>query len=402
MMINTDIKDNSLSIYLHIPFCQTKCPYCDFNTYASIESLIPNYIKALNSEIQFWGTSLNNPTLHTIFFGGGTPSYLPERHIESILNQIYKFFKINKSPEITMECNPNDIYKEKLSQLLTMGVNRLSIGVQSLDNKLLTTLGRRHSSEEALSALSMARETGFNNISLDFMYGLPTQTLLQWETTLNQIISVNPDHLSLYCLTLESGTPMEKSVALGNTPSPDQDLAADMYIMANSILAPTTYDQYEISNWSKPGFNSVHNLTYWRNTSYIGMGPGGHSYIDNKRFNNIKSPREYIKKMSQPDEFINYDKLTTSEIIYKMATTENIEAIDSKLEMSETMMLGLRLSEGINEKSFNNRFGVSVYDTYKDTIDEAIQLGLMINEGGTFKLTNKGNLFSNEVFLKFF
>ena len=132
------------------------------------------------------------------------------------------------------------------------------------------------------------------------------------------------------------------------------------------------------------------------------MGPGGHSYIDNKRFNNIKSPREYIKKMSQPNEFINYDKLTTSEIIYKMATTENIEAIDSKLEMSETMMLGLRLSEGINEKSFNNRFGVSVYDTYKDTIDEAIQLGLMVNEGGTFKLTNKGNLFSNEVFLKFF
>ena len=402
MMINPKIQDDSLSIYIHIPFCQTKCPYCDFNTYSGIESLIPDYVKAINAEIHYWGDSLNNLSVKTIFFGGGTPSYLPEGHLESILNQAYKFFQIDGTPEITIECNPNDIDATKLSYLRKIGINRLSFGVQSLDDNLLTILGRRHSSEEALIAVSEARETGFKNISLDFMYGLPCQTLSQWEDTLNQAIEINPDHLSLYCLTLEPGTPMKQSVESGNTPSPDQDLAADMYTMANKILEDTIYDQYEISNWSKPGLKSIHNLTYWINQQYIGMGPGGHSYLHKTRFNNINSPRQYIKRLNNVDPNKNYNKHLPSETINTMPTVENIEYIESKLEMAETIMLGLRLSEGISEESFNQRFGISIHDVFKDSINEVIDLGLMINKNGTLKLTDKGNLFSNEVFLKFF
>ena len=402
MMINPKIQDDSLSIYIHIPFCQTKCPYCDFNTYSGIESLIPDYVKAINAEIHYWGDSLNNLSVKTIFFGGGTPSYLPEGHLESILNQAYKFFQIDGTPEITIECNPNDIDATKLSYLRKIGICRLCFGVQSLDDNLLTILGRRHSSEEALIAVSEARETGFKNISLDFMYGLPCQTLSQWEDTLNQAIEINPDHLSLYCLTLEPGTPMKQSVESGNTPSPDQDLAADMYTMANKILEDTIYDQYEISNWSKPGLKSIHNLTYWRNQQYIGMGPGGHSYLHKTRFNNINSPRQYIKRLNNVDPNKNYNKHLPSETINTMPTVENIEYIESKLEMAETIMLGLRLSEGISEESFNQRFGISIHDVFKDSINEVIDLGLMINKNGTLKLTDKGNLFSNEVFLKFF
>ena len=402
MMINPKIQDNALSIYIHIPFCQTKCPYCDFNTYSGIESLIPDYVKAINSEINYWGNSINNLSISTIFFGGGTPSYLPEGHLESILNQVYKFFQIESTPEITIECNPNDINTEKLSYLRKIGVNRLSFGIQSLDNNLLTILGRRHSSEEALIAFSKARESGFNNISLDFMYGLPSQTMSQWEDTLNQAIEINPDHLSLYCLTLEPGTPMENSVNSGHTPLPDQDLAADMYLMATKILANTIYDQYEISNWSKPGLNSIHNLTYWKNQQYIGMGPGGHSHIHNRRFNNIKSPRQYIKRLSSIDPDNHHQECLSSQTIHNMPTVENIEHIESKLAMAETLMLGLRLSEGISEESFNQRFEVSVHDAFKDPIAEAIGLDLMTNQDGILKLTDKGNLFSNEVFVKFF
>ncbi|MQF99167.1 MAG: radical SAM family heme chaperone HemW [SAR202 cluster bacterium] len=402
MMINPEIQDDSLSIYIHIPFCQTKCPYCDFNTYSGIESLIPDYVKAINSEIHYWGDSLNDLSVRTIFFGGGTPSYLPEGHLESILNQVYKFFQIESAPEITIECNPNDIDTDKLTYLRKTGINRLSFGVQSLDDNLLTILGRRHSSEDALTAFAKAREAGFNNISLDFMYGLPRQTLTQWEDTLNQAIEINPDHLSLYCLTLEPGTPMKKSIDSANIPSPDQDLAADMYTTANKILENTVYDQYEISNWSKPGLNSLHNLTYWRNKQYIGMGPGGHSYVHKTRFNNINSPRQYIKRLNHIDPNKNYNKRLPSQTINTMPTVENIEYIESKLEMSETIMLGLRLSEGISEESFNHRFGLSIHEVFKESIAEAIDLGLMINENGTLKLTDKGNLFSNEVFLKFF
>ena len=402
MMIKPKIQDDSLSIYIHIPFCQTKCPYCDFNTYSGIESLIPDYVKAINSEIHYWGDSLNNLSVRTIFFGGGTPSYLPEGHLESILDQVYKFFPIEDTPEITIECNPNDIDNNKLSYLRKIGINRLSFGVQSLDDNLLTILGRRHSAEEALIAFHKAREIGFNNISLDFMYGLPYQTLSQWEDTLNQAIEINPDHLSLYCLTLEPGTPMNKSVDSGNMPSPDQDHAADMYTTANNILANTIYDQYEISNWSKPGLNSIHNLTYWRNQQYIGMGPGGHSYVHKTRFNNINSPRQYIKRLNRLEPNKNYSKRLPYQTINTMPTVENIEYIEPELEMSETIMLGLRLSEGVSEESFNQRFGISIRDAFKDAITEVIDLGLMIDKNGIFKLTDKGNLFSNEVFLKFF
>ena len=198
------------SIYIHIPFCETKCPYCDFNTYASIESLITSYVVALKKELTIWGTSLGIPSIDTVFIGGGTPSYLPSEEIKGLVATLHKNFDITKDAEITLESNPDDLTESKLTSLKEAGINRLSIGVQSLNDKLLTTLGRRHSAKDAISVYQRARCMGFGNISLDLMYGLPHQSIEIWDSTLTQVFDLKPDHLSMYCLTLEDGTPMQK------------------------------------------------------------------------------------------------------------------------------------------------------------------------------------------------
>ena len=393
---------SEIALYIHIPFCQTKCPYCDFNTFAGIELLIPSYTKALTTEIRHWGALLGKPRVSTIFFGGGTPSYIPGKSIEFILTAVKSAFEVMQEAEITMEANPGDLSGKGMSSLPQVGINRLSMGVQSLDDSLLKVLGRRHSSQAAADAYDAARRAGFANISLDLMYGLPHQTMKQWRDSLNGVLSLSPEHLSLYCLTLEEGTPMEQHVRLGELPQPDPDLAADMYLLAEDLLGQAGYSHYEISNWAKPGKESLHNLTYWHNQPYLGVGPGAHSYLGRWRFHNINAPREYIRRLRDVSPLDTPLDALSSDAIGKVPTVGDVETIEQRMEMAETMMLGLRLDEGMSPESFAARFGMALPSVYGEQILELTTLRLLEQSKGVLRLTGQGRLLGNEVFLRFF
>jgi len=389
-----------IGLYIHIPFCETKCPYCDFNTYSGIDNLIPKYIDALCNEIQFWGNNIGDMEIDTIFLGGGTPSYLPEKYLVSIVETLNRSFNLSSNIEFTIEVNPGDITKPSPVYFPKFGINRVSIGVQSLDDSILKVLGRRHNSSEASKAFKTLR--GYvDNISIDLMYGITYQTMAQWEDTLNKVIQLDPDHLSVYCLTLEQGTPMERYVSIGQLPDPDPDLAADMYLKAEKLLYNAGYIHYEISNWSKPGMESKHNLKYWLNENYIGVGPGAHSHMNKLRFFNIKSPREYIKACS--DFSFTSSKIDFTEIeLSNMSFIGGFECIDEATEISETLMLGLRLDSGINKTTFKLRFGKDIYDVYGNQITELLSANLLTDTGDILKLTPSARLLANEVFVRFF
>ncbi len=397
-----EILPDGISLYVHIPFCKSKCPYCDFNTYQGIESLMPPYLDALALEIQLWGRTLGNPRVNTIFFGGGTPSYISLEHMEKALCSVADTFEVVQDAETTIEANPGDLTGPALSRLLEVGVNRLSIGVQSLDDSLLSMLGRRHTAQEAMEGYRLARHTGFQSVNLDLMYGLPHQTMAQWEDTVGKILELGPPHLSLYSLTLEEGTPMERWVRQGHLPEPDPDLAADMYMSARESLGRAGYHHYEISNWAMPGFQSRHNLAYWLNRSYLGVGPGAHSCLSGHRFWDVASPREYIRRVHgwgtdgvKPVDIIDRDTLL------RIGPVDGVEAIGPRLEMAETMFLGLRLLDGLSVEDFKGRFGHDPMQMYRPQIDELEGEGLLEHSDGLLRLTEKGCLLANQVFMRF-
>ena len=272
-------RGSGLALYVHIPFCESKCPYCDFNTYAGIEALMPPYVAALAREVEQWGAWLGRPTLASVFFGGGTPSYLPPNDLRRLMDAVRSAFDLQDDAEATAEANPGDCTPERLLAMRRAGFNRISIGVQSFDDAELAMLGRRHDAERAAQAVRDARKAGFDNLSLDLMFGLPEQSVATWARSVEEAIRLQTDHLSAYALTLESGTPLEADVRFGRTPEPDPDLAADMYLRAQTVLAAAGLQQYEISNWAAPGRESTHNLAYWRGRPYLGVGPGAHSYL---------------------------------------------------------------------------------------------------------------------------
>lgn len=316
--------------------------------------------------------------------------------------QIKRSFNVIPDAEVTLEANPGDFTDDKLEAYLDCGFNRLSIGFQSLSDELLKLLGRRHTAADAIEAYRMALRAGFDNISIDLMYGLPHQTLEQWSDTLKGVLELDPPHISMYGLTLEGGTPMEHQVTVGLLPEPDQDLAADMYQMAKDAMRPQGYRHYEISNWAKPGLASRHNLTYWKNTPYIGVGPGAHSYLPPYRFANLKPPREYIRRLSEqasPD-FDESDSL--EETIKSVAVVDICDLIDHRGEMAETLMMGLRIDDGIGLEYFRARFGESVADAFGRTINELEGLGLLETSEGSLQLTERGRMLGNEVFARFF
>ena len=391
-----------VSLYIHIPFCKTKCPYCDFNTYQGIEALIEPYLKALLLEIQLWGVALGHPTVNTIFFGGGTPSYIPLENIDRILHTVADVFHIVADAETTLEANPGDLNEPALAQLLGTGVNRLSIGVQSLDDSLLSLLGRRHTAAEAVEAYKLARRAGFERVSLDLMYGLPGQTMNQWSNTLDRVLELAPPHLSLYCLTLEEGTPLEQWVRHGEVPEPDPDLAADMYTLARETLGPAGYCHYEISNWAMPGFQCLHNMAYWRNRAYLGVGPGAHSCLYGHRFWDVTSPRLYIQRVQDwASRGVGSVEHLDQDALNGIPTVGGVEAIGPELEMAETMFLGLRLLEGISIADFKLRFGQDPMQVHGPRIQELVEQGLIEHSDGVIRLTSKGCLLANQVFMRF-
>lgn len=382
----------TLSLYLHIPFCHTKCHYCDFNSYAGLLNWREPYVRGLVREIEWAGDLARRSGLagrptdepwpcRTIFFGGGTPSLLSAEQIARTLEAARRAFVVQPDAEITLEANPGTLELEHLSGLRAAGVNRLSMGAQSFDAGLLRWMGRIHSPEEIESAFWMARQAGFDNINLDFIFGLPDQSMEQWETTLERALMLGPEHLSLYSLIVEEGTPLFDWVEEGRVRVADDDLTAEMYLLAQRRLAEAGYAQYEISNWARPGKACQHNLTYWRNLPYLGVGAGAYSCFGGQRFSTVLKVRDYLERVKRDGH----------------ATLPG-EEISRELEMAETAMLALRLNEGLSLALFERRYGLSFDAVFAERLAPVEAAALLERVDGWVRLSERGRLLGNEVF----
>jgi len=393
-----------LGIYLHLPFCQHRCGYCDFNTYSGINFLIPKYINALKQEILLFAASNSewkNIQVRSIYFGGGTPSIIPSSSIGDLMNMIKDLFPVTKDCEITLEANPGSMEKLDLERLFDLGVNRLSIGVQSTNQDELTLLERHHGYHEVCQAFKNAREVGFRTISADLIFGLPNQRMEDWNRSLSDVLELNPEHISLYALTLEKGTPLENRVARGLVPVPDPDLAAEMYAIARDRLGKSDFLHYEISNWAiRDQFGvplvSRHNRQYWLNQPYLGFGAGAHSFLGGFRFENIKNPVHYIDRIQQ-EKASNYP--------FTLSTAYQTE-IDVIREMEETMMMGLRLlQEGVSLKRFQKRFGRDFRVVFSKELEKLMAMRLIQWKGNKnnkrLVLTPNAYFVANQAFLEF-
>lgn len=393
-------------MYIHVPFCMHRCGYCDFNTYAGLDALIPAYTQAVCREIELLSSGVNGRLpIGTIYLGGGTPSLLPITDLEKILLTVSKYFQLDKSPEISIEANPGTLTETFLVILRSLGVNRLSLGMQSANQFELKLLDRQHSFEDVVNAVAWARAAGFNNLNLDLIFGLPFQRLSTWMANLETALSLQPEHLSLYALSIEMGTPLYNKVKAGILHETDQDHVADMYETATERLADAGYFQYEISNWTRVDQNGEqysckHNLQYWRNLPYLGVGAGAHGFINHQRTVNVSTPGEYIKRLdfgSMGSGGINGFPCTPA--------TLQITPIDVDTEISETMMMGLRLvSEGVSHFEFERRFGMSLRERFTTQIERLIRYSLLEWAGEEMeflRLTQKGRLLGNQVFKEF-
>lgn len=376
------------SLYLHVPFCHTRCYYCDFNTYAGMLPLREPYVRALLTEINLIGKLAQLPDgsprrSRTIFFGGGTPSLLNVAQINRLLQACFTSFAVDADAEITLEANPGTLTQEQLSGLRTAGVNRLSMGAQSFDAALLKSLGRIHTPDEITQAVTYARAAGFTSINLDFMFGLPDQTMQHWRDTLKRALDLRPEHFSLYSLIIEEGTPFYAWAHDGRITPGDEDLCADMYEYADELLQQAGYLNYEISNWSLPGHHSRHNLTYWQNLPYFGLGAGAYSYFGGRRFSNERDPLKYAR-------------------ILKTQRTPEVESetVDRSQEMSETAFLALRTALGLHLPTFERRFSLPFSQFVGDRLRIVEEAGLLEHENGWLRLSKRGRLLGNEVFLR--
>ncbi len=416
------------SLYFHIPFCTHRCAYCDFNTYARQEDSIPVYVDALCQEIEFVGESVRRgdwpvaPTIHTIFFGGGTPSLLSPKQFKKILKTMREHFKLIENVEITTEANPGTVSFDDLKKLRALGINRISFGVQSANPEELRMLERIHNFFDVIDAVKWARKAGFDNLNLDLIYGLPEQTLTSWRATVQRILDLHPEHISAYALTLEHGAPFGRWSARGLLPIPDPDLAADMYEWASEAFESAGFDQYEISNWaigggpqigdrgspstvySPPSRACRHNLQYWRGLPYLGFGAGAHGYANGYRYSNVLRIKTYIERLNT-----DYRSLITDFPLSPAAVNQHRQSVGD--DMSEYMMTGLRLTrEGIAASAFRQRFGRELSEVYSKEISDLIHLGLLewhketSEESGSsevLRLTKRGRLLGNQVFMRF-
>jgi oxygen-independent coproporphyrinogen-3 oxidase len=393
------------SLYIHVPFCRQRCGYCDFNTYAGLQHLIPGYIHSLCQEIKFIARSAESPlSIHTIFFGGGTPSLLTEAELEIVLNTVRHEFTLKDPVEITLEANPGTVTDRYLHSISALGVNRISLGMQTADQSELAMLERQHSYQDVVQAVQWSYSAGIHNINLDLIYGLPGQSLQTWLKSVEAAIVLQTQHLSLYALTLEHGTRLLDQVEQGALPEPDPDLAADMYEAASELLEEAGFEQYEISNWARRDHSGElsacqHNLQYWRNLPYLGLGAGAHGFIEHCRTVDEYRPTAYIKKMSQTNT-------QNSELKFpRTPATVECHPIDVDNEIGETMMMGLRLvREGVSNQAFYQRFGMNLVERFDTQIKQLISYGLLEWAGelnDRLRLTKKGYLLGNQVFKEF-
>ena len=382
------------SLYLHIPFCTVKCGYCDFNAYAGKEHLIPSYAQALVKEAQLWQKTTAGRSVTTVFFGGGTPSLMPVEEMATMMEGFRATFDISPEAEISLEANPGSLDEAYLRGLLELGFNRLSIGVQSFHDDELQALDRTHSAAEAGEAFQAARSAGFRNVSIDLMFGLPEQQMASWQESVETALALEPDHISLYALTVEEGTPLARDVARGRTPAPSPDAQADQYEWTEERLAKAGYEHYEISNWAKPGYRCEHNLTYWRCREYLGLGAGAHSYLDGVRFAVAALPTTYLELVDESWQ----DLQSGGEM--KMRQVVSGEPITPELAMADTLILGLRVVEGVELAQFQQQFGMDALKRFEEELREPFEAGLVEEVGGNLRLTRRGRLLGNEVFAR--
>jgi oxygen-independent coproporphyrinogen-3 oxidase len=363
-------------LYVHIPFCKSKCLYCDFNSYQGLDALHDSYVSALIKEIELAARKRDLPAVTSVYFGGGTPTSLNAKLLRKILSVCLSVFSVSPDIEVSIEANPDTIDLAKLIELRKSGFNRLSIGAQSFNKTFLGVLGRPHKLDEILDGYFNARKAGFDNINLDLIFGIPGESRDDWAKTLQQAVTLNPEHISAYCLTLSEKKSLLKEA--------EEDVQADMYLYARSYLESQNFKHYEISNFARNDRRCRHNLLYWKNRAYLGFGAGAHSHLDQTRFYNCSFPADYIRKIERTGNACVEAKDVSSEDM-----------------VAESAFLGLRLNEGINLCDFKQRCGVSFENYYASQVESLKARGLLEANGDYLRLTERGLLLANQVFMEF-
>ena len=398
-----------LELYIHIPFCMKKCAYCDFLSGPAPRETIDRYVTALVAEIRQYQKLAENYRVTTIFFGGGTPSILSGGQMKEVFDALRDVFEIQADAEITMEANPGTVTKENLQAYRACGINRISFGLQSVDDKELKLLGRVHTMRQFEESYDLARKAGFQNINIDLISAIPGQTVESWEHTLDTVIRMNPEHISAYSLIIEEGTPFyeiygenakeeqdsrcEKCLAddgkqmdIGkNFPKlPDEEAERCMYELTAEKLEAAGYLQYEVSNYAKPGYACRHNKGYWQRVEYLGIGTGAASLIENERYQHISDTDLYIRANGKLDQI-----------------EEEKEKLDWNAQVEETMFLGLRMKEGVNKQKFRERYHREIQEVYGEVLEKLKEEGLLCEEEERICLTKRGNDLSNYVLAQF-
>ncbi len=387
-----------LSVYVHIPFCQRKCHYCDFNTYAGVEHLMPAYLDALEAEVQRWGPLAQDWDVTTVFLGGGTPSLLTGDEMLRLLDACRRAFRMAPDAEVTIEANPGTVDATKLGAYVAAGVNRISFGAQSFQSDELQWLGRIHGRAEIGAAVRLARSAGVQRLNLDLIYGLPGQSLASWRANVRAALALAPEHLSLYALTVEEGTPLADWVARGRAAEPDPDVAAEHYGAAEELLSAAGYANYEISNWARPGEECRHNITYWQNRPYLGLGAGAHGRFADCRYSNVLLPQAYIERMAQKGEPAGAAEGRTG--IESASPTAEVNQVLPEDDLMDTLVLGLRLGEGVRFADVMRQHGVDVQQRFGPALEECVRLRLLEVDDAGMRLTPQARLIANEVFVR--
>lgn len=373
-----------LGLYIHIPFCVKKCEYCDFLSWNAGEEERQQYVAALLSEIESYREFAKGYRVSTIFIGGGTPSVLLPKQMEDILQKIYEIFELERRPEITVEVNPGTVDEKKLQCYKENGVNRLSMGLQSVKDEKLRLLGRIHTYQEFVESYELARKAGFDNISIDLISSVPGQTLQEWKEELETAAAQNPEHISVYQLIIEEGTLFYEKYAEHPELLPDEETSREIYLWTGKFLKEAGYEQYEISNYAKPGKESRHNLKYWERGDYLGLGLGAASMVRNIRMSNTKDMRTYLERCDKPKTM-----------------REDVQFLEEPRQMEEFMFLGLRKTRGVSKKEFKRIFGREMDMVYEKTLHKCLENGMLLAHKDRIFLSEEGTLLSNMVLSEF-
>jgi oxygen-independent coproporphyrinogen-3 oxidase len=372
-------------IYIHIPFCRSRCSYCDFATGIYDADAAERYVRSVAREIASYGETSAQETVDTIYFGGGTPSLLSPDQLRQLLDVVHQRFDVSEDAEVTLEMNPGTVELHTLEEFRSLGLNRASFGAQTFDDRELARLGRSHTSDQTRHTFRQLRAAGFNNVSLDLIAGLPGQTVAQWERNVQEALAMRPEHLSFYLLEVHAGTPLANHIRTGMQPKPDEELAAEMYELMLDHAAAAGYQHYEISNLCLPGYGSRHNTKYWTGAPYYGFGCSAHSYDGHaRRWSNERDVAAYVKLIEEAQ----------SPIVERRDLNES----DRR---SEAIFLGLRMMEGYNVRDYHERFGGDLVEQHRDELTRFSEAGLIELNDEVLKLTRTGALLSNEVFAAF-